>query len=149
MPSRSDLVGAWRLADFHITYADGRPAVAPMGEGAQGLLVYTADGHVSAVLSRADRAALGVGGLEQARHGAAQAKVEAFDTYMSYAGRYHIDGDEVVHTVELALLPDAVGRAQRRHVHWQEGTLVLHYDVTPPSGGTRRYRLTWTRAEAP
>jgi hypothetical protein len=84
--------------------------------------------------------------LERAHHASAEAKAAAFDGYMSYAGRWYVEGDEVVHTVELALTPDAVGRAQRRTARLEAGGLCLTYDVTGRSGVVRNYRLDWVRA---
>lgn len=145
----SDLVGAWRLVDFTVAFDDGRPPVRPFGDDAEGRLIYSADGHVSALLSRGDRRSLWVDGLESAHRASLPDKAAAFDSALGYAGRYHVDGDEVVHTVEVSLLPDAVGRAQRRHVALCGARMVLSYDWTAPSGTVRHHRLTWIRMEAP
>ena len=141
-----ELVGAWRLTRFRVAFSDGRSTVEPMGPEAKGLLIYSAGGQVSAVLTRAVRSTLGVGGLEGAHRASADAKAEAFDGYMSYAGRWHLEGDEVVHTVEMSLTPDAVGLAQRRRVRWDGHRLSLAYDLTARSGVVRHYRLDWVRA---
>ncbi|MBX2802560.1 MAG: lipocalin-like domain-containing protein [Myxococcales bacterium] len=143
------LVGAWRLVELRIAFADGRPDAHPLGDDATGMLLYTHDGYVSAMLCRGGRAELGVQGLEAAHRADDRSKAQAFDDTMSYLGRYRLEGDEVVHTVQLALLPDALGREQRRRVALEGKRLVLSYDHTPHSGVTRRYRLIWTRAEAP
>lgn len=143
----SDLVGAWDLVRFQISFSDGRTPAFPMGEDARGRIVYAASGHVSAVLTRGDRPGLGVGGLETAHRADVSAKATAFDGYMSYAGTYRLEGDEIVHHVEMALLPEAVGRDQRRHVAWDGETLTLSYEVTARSGVVRRYALAWRRAE--
>ena len=139
------LVGSWELLRCEISFSDGRPSVLPYGAEARGQLVYAADGRVSAVLSRADRAPLGVAGLESAAGAPPAAKAAAFDTYLSYAGRWQLDGESVVHTVELALVPEAVGRDQVRRVSFDGDHLVLTYERTARSGVERRYRLTWRR----
>lgn len=136
----SDLVGAWRLVDFHIHFDDGRPSVEPFGPGAQGLLVYSADGWMSAILSRADRPGLDVPRLEAAHRATDTSKARAFDGYLSYGGRWRIEGDTVVHTVQWALVPDIVGREQRRRFRFADG-LVLAY-----RGGARTYQLRWREA---
>ncbi|MGQ0547963.1 MAG: hypothetical protein ACT4P3_21965 [Betaproteobacteria bacterium] len=41
MPARKDLVGRWRLVDYRAS-SGGRSSF-PMGEGAQGVLEYSAD----------------------------------------------------------------------------------------------------------
>ena len=85
---------------------------------------------------------------ETAHRASDDAKARAFDSYMSYTGRYHLEGDEVVHTVELALTPEAVGQAQRRRLRWEGATLALSYTVQGRQG-PRHYLLSWTRAELP
>ena len=143
----SDLIGTWSLTAFEITFEDDRPSIHAMGEGARGRLVYAADGHVLAVLGKADRANLGVGGLETAHRATDAAKARAFDSYMSYAGRYRIEGTEIIHTVEMALTPDVVGLEQRREIQLDGDTLTLTYTIEGARGPHRRI-LTWTRAEA-
>ncbi|MFN3197478.1 MAG: lipocalin-like domain-containing protein [Bradymonadia bacterium] len=141
--SPDDLVGAWSLVDFTLDFSDDRPQVQPFGASPQGRIVYAASGHMSAVLSRSDRAPFSQGGLERGGHATTAQKAQAFDGYLSYAGRWHLEGDEVVHMVQLALNPDAVGQHLRRHAGFEDETLVLTYDLTARSGVTRHYRLTW------
>ncbi len=144
----TDLVGSWELLRCEISFSDGRPTVLPYGADARGQLVYAADGRVSAVLSRGDRGPLGVAGLESAAAADASAKAAAFDSYLSYAGRWRLDGDRVIHTVELALVPEVVGRDQVRRVAFDGDQLVLGYERTARSGVERRYRLTWRRVSS-
>lgn len=140
----SDLVGAWHLDDFVIRFADGRPPVRPFGADARGQLVYTADGHMSATLCRAERAPLGEG-LEASYKASPEAKAHAFDGYMAYAGRWRLDGDTVVHDVHFALTPELVGRQNRRSARFEGGRLHLSYRLTARSGIERTYTLTWRR----
>lgn len=142
--SPASLSGAWALVDCRIRYADGRPDRLPFGPDAQGRLLYTESGHMSAVLSRASRAPLGQA-LETSARAAPEAKAAAFDGYLSYSGRWRLDGEEVVHTVEQALVPEVVGREQRRHVRLDGAQLVLSYVVSARSGVDRTFVLTWRR----
>lgn len=148
MVDPADLVGTWLLADFVITFSDGRAPVHPLGADARGQIVYAADGRMMAVLSRADRAPLGVSRLEARAQATAAAKAVAFDSYVSYAGTWRVDGDEVVHHVELALVPELVGVDNRRVARLDGDTLVLSYAVTARSGVERRYALRWARPPA-
>ena len=135
------LLGTWMLADFTITYSDGRPSLAPLGEGAEGMLLYAADGHLSAVLSRAGRST-GSAGLEEGR-----ALVTSQD-YVSYTGRWRLEGAFIHHTILLSLVPEVVGQTLSRRVALSDGVLTLTYARTPRSGVTRRYCLTWRRPDA-
>lgn len=139
------LLGTWHLERFVIEHDDGRPDVHPFGEGAFGQLVYAEDGHMSAVLCRADRAPFAAGRLETATRADAATKAAAFDSYLSYGGRWTVDGDVVTHHVTHALFPDLVGQAQSRRFVLTDDALALSYTLTPPSGVTRTYRLRWVR----
>lgn len=75
----------------------------------------------------------------------AEAKAAAYDSYLSYAGRWRVDGDEVVHDVELALVPEVVGQEQRRRARMEGEELVLTYGV-PARHGVARFELRWRRA---
>lgn len=140
----SAIVGTWDLVAFTTTFSDGRPVQHPYGERPVGRIVYTGDGHVSAVLSRADRA--GGTDLETAFRATEAEKAAWFDSYLSYAGRWRVEGDEVVHTLELALLPSMVGSEVRRRFVLDQERLVLCYTRTPRSGVTRTFTLTWERS---
>ncbi|MEZ4320942.1 MAG: phenylacetic acid degradation protein PaaN [Myxococcota bacterium] len=144
MPEPRDLWGAWHLRDFRITFDDGRAPLEPFGPGGTGRLVYGADGAVCAVLSRADRTPLEVPRLEAAHRATEAEKAGAFDGYLSYAGTWRLEGDEVVHTVTEALLPNLVGQEQRRTVTLDGDALTLAY-----RGGAKTYTLRWARTRAP
>lgn len=146
------LVGTWRLRSFVITFEDGRTPQHPFGRQPLGKLIYTAEGHMSGTLSKRQRDPLGVGRLERYTKAHESARADAFDTYLAYAGRWRLEalpgeGVEVVHEVELALLPDLVGEENRRRVTFvDEQTVELSYELVAPSGLRRTYTLTWERA---
>ena len=145
-PSRDELIGAWELREFVVTYDDGRAPLHPLGDDARGLLMYSESGKMSAVLSRAGRPGLGMARVESTPRVDDAAKAAAFDSYVSYAGRFRVADGRVTHDVELALAPDIVGQENIRSASLSGDTLILRYDVTPPSGNTRHYALTWSRA---
>ncbi|HSJ27069.1 MAG TPA: lipocalin-like domain-containing protein [Acidimicrobiia bacterium] len=135
------LVGTWRLIDWTVSVGDA--VTRPFGGEAEGLLTYTADGRMWATLQRRGRPALGTGTLAAAT---AEQRAAAALGYLSYTGSYTLDGDRVVHHVEMSLFPDWVGEDQVRLVEWVEGDLVL---ATPPAttsaGRVVVNRLRWRR----
>lgn len=147
MIEREDLVGAWRLERFSITYSDNRPPSYPFGEDARGQLIYTEDGQMSAVLSRSNRIALDISRLETFSSASDASKVAAFDAYLSYTGRWSLNDDEVTHEVELALVPNIIGRKQVRRASFDHETLVLTYELEARSGVIRYYELRWNRPQ--
>jgi hypothetical protein len=118
----SALFGGWRLARWSFVYDDGRPPEFPMGPDAQGYILYTPQGQVSAVIMRAD-------------------KTRSF----AYAGRFELEGESVVHVIEVATDPALVGFRNNRSIELAGDRLVLSGpDFTPGTGRTQR--IEWERA---
>jgi hypothetical protein len=139
-----DLVGSWDLETFEVELPDGR-WVFPMGADASGRLMYGADARMSATLSAAERAPLCVPRLEAFARAPESEKAAAFDSFLSYVGRYSVEEDAVVHHVELASVPNIVGAKQRREATLERDHLILRYAVHG-SRGTRHNILRWRRS---
>lgn len=137
------LEGAWQLQHWQVVYEDGT-TTEPFGPGAEGLLLYTADGWMSACIMAGGRARLSSGNPREAPE---FERAAAFDGYFSYAGRWRILGRRVQHEVTLALNPGLVGTLQLRDAQWAERELTLSAEEFV-RGGTRLHRLTWRRAAA-
>ena len=139
------LVGAWSLRRFVVTVDDGRPPLYPLGASARGLVVYEPSGWMSAVLSRGDRAG-GGDTLEEADQATRSDKAAAFDSYLSYAGRWRLGEGEVHHEVQLALVPGMVGQTLTRKASLDdEGILTLAYTRRTRGGHLATYTLHWSR----
>lgn len=139
----ASLLGCWRLEEFVVERPSGT-CIHPFGTDAEGLLLYSPDGWVSAVLSKRDRGDAAVRTLESASKASAEVKVEAFDSYMSYAGRYRLNGSTVVHEIVVALAPGLVGTKMSREAHLEDSTLTLSYQVEGRLG-ISNYVLRWVR----
>lgn len=61
---REYLVGAWTLESYESSDVDGSNVRYPLGTDARGLIMYTADGYMSAQLMRADRPPIARGDLQ-------------------------------------------------------------------------------------
>ena len=134
------MIGAWRLVRFWVESPAGTRW--PFGEDAEGLIVYSADGWMSAILSRHHEATEAA--LERSHHLDRAAKADAFDGYLSYAGRWRVEGDEVVHAIELSLVP-GLRTEQRRRFVLDGDTLALSYTMQGRSG-VHTFHLHWRRA---
>lgn len=139
-PRAADLVGAWAFHRWRITYEDGS-VTEPFGEGATGLLLYTADGAMSATIMACGRAPLSSG---TPRAAPVAERAAAFDGYFSYAGRWRIARGLVEHIVTVALNPGLVGTSQWRHAELRGRRLTLSVEE-PTSRGVRRHALEWRR----
>ncbi len=139
------LLGAWRLTNYVAEGADGA-SIHPLGADATGYIMYTPDGHVSAVCMRVSRPNLestdAMGGT-QAELAAAAAG------YLSYAGSFDVDESSaiVTHHLRAALLPNNVGRDFKRKIIFEGDTLELRALAPTLVGGQMRLvRVFWQRA---
>ena len=154
MLTAADLVGAWSLQRFWVTKPDGA-VVFPYGEDAMGTLLYTNSGWMSADLGRADRGSDDITSLEYAASADPNQRLRAYDGYTSYSGRYEVhEGTpdaagtatvEVLHHIELALVPAMIGQTLQRTAALAGDTLALRYSVQSRRG-LDTYQLSWTRA---
>ena len=143
MTSVAELQGSWELAHWDYT-VDGEHRGFVMGEDAQGQLLYTPEGRVSAILMQANRPSLQVTGFHQATP---EQRDEAALTYISYGGTFDVEGDRVVHHLEYCLFPDWIGTDLVREVSWDGDKLVLTTaPETTSTGKTVINRLFWRRA---
>jgi hypothetical protein len=143
------LIGTWRLVEWTFTVDDSRPT-RPWGGNPSGLLMYTEDGRMSATLMSLGRPAAPTRTLSAAPIGI---RAAAAAGYLSYAGSYSMDGDDVLHHIELSLMPNWVGTTERRLVDWVPSDsgfdLVLSTPPTRTDGGrTAVNRLRWERLTA-
>ncbi len=141
----NDLVGSWRLVDW--TVSVGERTRRPWGGKATGLLTYTDDGRMWAALMATDRPVMPTRTLSAAPPSLRAAAASGFVTY---AGSYTVDGGDVIHHVEVSLLPNYVGNDERRHVDWVETDNGLDLELTTPptdTDGGRKVveRLQWSR----
>lgn len=145
MISKDDLVGSWRLESWTIGYSDRDDFTYPFGENPQGLLMYSADGWMSAALCRSDRGRFPEGASPRTLEDAALAA--AYNSYFHYAGRYRIQDGDVVHYVTQSLFPNFEGSQQLRHAELDGHTLVLS-GKDQAGEVTRFHSLVWHRVPA-
>jgi hypothetical protein len=101
------VVGTWAVVSYTQQASGGAPNKI-WGEKPAGYLVYLPDGHMIIVLGAEKRPPAGGGADAQAR----QAKLLMDLT--AYAGTYTVEGDKIVHHVEVAWLPEWEGSKQPR-----------------------------------
>ncbi|MFZ4808186.1 MAG: lipocalin-like domain-containing protein [Hyphomicrobiaceae bacterium] len=132
-----DLAGAWRLESWTLQDDGGGPLEYPLGPAAQGLIMYTADGHVSATLMRGGRSAVAPVSDPE--------KAAAYADSFAYAGRYEVRDGTVFHTIQVATNPALVGITSTRHIALEGDRLTLSGpDFSAASARTQR--IVWQRA---
>lgn len=131
-----DLIGSWRLESWALVYEDGRPSEYPLGRDAVGLILYTADGHMSATLARKKRPPMASTD--------AQERAKAYDDCFAYAGSYEVRGEAVFHSIEVATNPALTGITSTRNIHLDGNRLTLSGPDFSPSV-PRYHRIIWRR----
>src|SRR3954451_8980246 len=138
------IVGTWRLVSAVSRSPGSLRDNAPYGQSPNGMLIYTADGHMSVMISYGDRKPLS----SPDRLAAPPAeRAQAFATFFGYAGRYAYSCDRVVHHVETASVPNWEKTDFVRLVKYDGVKLTL---ITPPQhlGGTvSTFELLWEKAD--
>lgn len=115
------LVGTYKLLSWEIRHESGETSY-PFGPAAQGMIGYTEDGYIFAHIMAANRKAYSGGDLFG---GETSEIVEGANTHISYCGTYQVDGDEVIHTIEICSFPNWIATEQRRHFEFENGNLLL------------------------
>jgi hypothetical protein len=140
--SRSPLVGSWRLISFELRDEQGVVS-RPWGDEVTGINTYTADGFLSEQFGSAHRPAL-------AKDDWVSATPEEIDRaarrYFAYAGSYELDGQTVTYHLEESLMPNWIGKTERRFWSVTDDMLTI---TTPPLlvGGKEQISiLVWKRA---
>ena len=143
---RAALVGTWHLRSWTATADDG--VEHPMGDPAEGVLVYTADGTMITTIGRAGRPP--IDGDDMLR-GPDDQRLAAFTSFIAYSGTWHVDGEDVVHDVTMSLFPNWIGTSQRRHVVLDDPGRSLELSTDPMLLRGRRsiQRLRWERVASP
>jgi hypothetical protein len=136
------LLGAWRLVSWRIGDESGR-IDEPLGPHPTGLLVYTADGFMSASLMASARKDFAGG---DPLRGTPEECAAAMRGFHSYSGRYRIEEGRVIHSVEIALCPNLVGTEQIRFFNLEGDRLVLSTPPLKRAGVIGIANLVWQRA---
>ena len=127
---------------------DGQYHSHPFGKDAQGVISYSPGGRMSAILMRPGRALFEKASLLQAT---AEELRLATAGYVSYAGRWRVEGEQVVHSVDFSLLPNWIGVDLVRTISWTDGEpaqLILSTDPVETSSGKKVVnRLRWGRSK--
>lgn len=135
-------VGTWQLKNWEYWLDD---ISLPLWEDKQGMLIYTANNKMSAILMNGNRKTFKQPFLSK---GTVQEKEEAINGYVSYAGSFTIDSEKVYHHVQLSLLPNWIGTTLERWYHFEEEFNILVLRTSPqlaPNGQNIKNILKWQR----
>jgi hypothetical protein len=137
---REGVVGAWSLVSFDTD--EGSGASKPrFGRDPVGYLLYTADGHMAAVLAGTHRPELkspsGSSSTEEQR-------TQSLANFLAYAGRYDVRGDRVFHHVDVSVFTNLMGTTLERQFKIEGDVLTIR--TAPPEIWGSSNLLVWKRA---
>jgi len=112
------IVGTWELVSYKVEDQETGKLIDAMGSTPRGRVIFTKDGWVAFNLEGSDR--------KPATSDTDRAAL--MKTLVAYIGRYRIEGDQWVTSVQTAWAPEWVGTEQRRTVKLDGA----YADVTTP-----------------
>jgi len=145
LQERIPIIGAWKLISFEIQKENGE-VVYPFGKNAQGSVIYTESGRVSAQVMRPDRPRFASGDQMKGTTEEIKANYEGF---VSYYGPYEFNRKKglVIHHMEGSLFPNWEGQRQKRFFELSGNRLKLSTPPTLWDGGEVVAVLLWERIE--
>lgn len=139
IPSAAAFVGTWKFVSEVDRHADGTEAHLTPAAGYDGLLVYTANGYVTAQIYPRGRTWTATSVTpEELRN--------SFDLSASYFGTYKINAadGEITHHIIAALDPSGANWDDKKAFTLSGDRLMLK-GSTEVRGETIRYEITWQR----
>ena len=127
-PTLQDAVlGAWELVSFVARDVATGEDRHPLGAAPRGLILYTADGHMSAQLAESD-----------------------MGEYIAYGGRYSVNEETATlhHDVTISMMPELLTQPQFRNASIDGDRLTLSATRSDDAGVTTHSSLVWRRASS-
>jgi len=117
------LLGSWKLVSYEDRETGGTP-VYPYGRAPAGLLVYDATGHMAVQMMKTPPPKVASDDWDRFT---TQEKVELFDGYVAYFGRFEVDSTRklVTHLPSADLSRLYIGKREERHYELTADRLVL------------------------
>ena len=142
---RDQLIGAWKLVSYVEKPVDRSAPIYPFGEDAQGIIMYTHDGFMSAQLSRRNRASFA---SDDWYKGKPEEFAAAASSYFAYTGPFEVDEEKqsLSHSMFISLFPNWIGQKQPRVVRVDRDFLTITTEKPVESLGKMvQPELRWKR----
>jgi hypothetical protein len=142
--AQNNLIGIWKLVSMYVTFEGflarlawmimdrntpfwtkfrGEPVTYLHGQHASGYIMYNDQGYMSVHIMNANRPHLTT--ADEVIWASDAEKAQATHTYLSYAGPYKIQDDQVIHQATLSLFPNFVGADLARVIELEGNQLTL------------------------
>jgi hypothetical protein len=139
------IVGTWRLVSMKSRNSLTSVETNTWGDNPMGLITYTPDGYMSAILAKSDRKI----STDSAGSATDEEQAMLFRNSFAYAGRYTLTREGVIHHVAVAADPTWIGKDQIRFAKIEGDYLIIS---SPPiksvaSMDPLEYFVIWKRAD--
>jgi len=139
------ILGTWYLDEAYAIDEAGRRLFDLYGEKPDGLIVYGADSRMVALITHDGRKR--IDGDRQAAP--AEQRAVAYGSSIGYAGHYSVEGERVIHHVDVSTYPNWVGtdlkRFYTREGAGEEESLTLRTPPQMQNGTVTVMKLVWRR----
>lgn len=130
-------------------HSDGTVTPEIYGSNPRGYISYTADGYMMVMFARSDRPPLSYeiqSPLSQEMSTIPIAELaQAFTSFSAYAGTYRLEGNTVMHELDIASIPNRVGTTLVRTVTINGSCMTLSTPETINDGIATVFELAWER----
>jgi hypothetical protein len=137
--SITDFVGTWRLLSVETRKEDG--SLHRSGKR-KGYLIYSPEGYMGVSFMKEGRTEFASGDI---RGGTIDEKIEAFNGYISYSGKFEVKGDKIIHVIEVSLFPNWIGERQERFYNIDGNILTLSTPLQYVGGMMLSSHLVWEK----
>ena len=142
MKGLEGFIGTWRLVSVETRKEDSNMHRSGKRTG---YLIYSPEGYMSVAFMKEGRTVFASGDI---RGGTVEEKIEAFNGYISYSGRFEVSGDTVTHVIEVSLFPNWIGEQQERFYELREDKLTLSTPLQLVGGMKLSSHLVWERVSS-
>ena len=141
---REQLIGTWRMLSWKRVLVACAQESDALGPDPFGYINYAPDGRVMVFVLRSGRP------RPRSAPPTSQEKLALFDSMFAYVGRYAVEADRVVHTLDGSWNELWTGTTQTRFLAFDGGRLVYTTPETvdPMDGQLCTYRVEFERAVA-
>ncbi len=149
LPENNPLLGTWKLISITAIFLDGNVEKDTFGKNPIGYITYTIEGKMMVMFSKSERQLLSgnsASPLTAAIHSVPiEERAQAFSSFNSYAGSYNIDGNKVIHHVEIASVPNRIGKSLTRNFKIDGNRVTLHTPQSKSDDISKKFELIWER----
>jgi hypothetical protein len=145
LADESPVLGTWKLKSFVREVAATGEKINQMGEHPNGFLSYSADGRMYAILTADNR------NKPSDANPTPEERAKLHQTLTAYAGTYTVQGDKVVHHVDISWNEAWTGTDQVRFFKIDGNILTITAapNKSPMDGREGRAVIVWEKVKAP